>query len=157
MEVACVLIPDSALADPVEAGELTEELLRRLERIGAAVESERAGEAFFALDGLRGIHPHGELPEQIELPEKSCGRSAPKGFPVLRSPSPRLASASQGDRLSDAGAKLSGSVIGPATDRCPRDGPRRSLATAASAQLARRLEQGSRSLLRRGLGADRDR
>jgi hypothetical protein len=54
--VACVLIPDSALADPVLAGELTEGLLRRLERIGAAVESERAGEAFFALDGLRGIH-----------------------------------------------------------------------------------------------------
>jgi protein ImuB len=56
MEVACVLIPDSALSDPVEAGELTEGLLRRLERIGAAVESERAGEAFFVLDGLRGIH-----------------------------------------------------------------------------------------------------
>lgn len=56
MEVACVLIPDSARADPVEAGEMTEGLLRRLERIGAAVESERAGEAFFALDGLRGIH-----------------------------------------------------------------------------------------------------
>lgn len=56
MEVACVLIPDSALADPVGAGELTELLLRRLERIGAAVESERLGEAFFALDGLRGIH-----------------------------------------------------------------------------------------------------
>lgn len=56
MEVACVLIPDSALADPVEAGELTEGLLRRLERIGAAVESERAGEAFFALDGLRGLY-----------------------------------------------------------------------------------------------------
>ena len=56
MEVACVLIPDAALGDPVEAGELTERLLRRLERIGAAVESERAGEAFFALDGLRGLH-----------------------------------------------------------------------------------------------------
>ena len=56
MEVACVLIPESGLADPVEAGELTERLLRRLERIGAAVESERPGEAFFAIDGLRGIH-----------------------------------------------------------------------------------------------------
>jgi protein ImuB len=56
MEVACVLIPDAALADPVEAGELTELLLCRLERIGAAVESDRIGEAFFALDGLRGIH-----------------------------------------------------------------------------------------------------
>ncbi len=30
--------------------------MRRLEAIGAAVESERPGEAFFALDGLRGIH-----------------------------------------------------------------------------------------------------
>jgi protein ImuB len=56
MEVTCVLILDSALADPVGAGELTEKLLRRLERIGAAVESERAGEVFFALNGLRGIH-----------------------------------------------------------------------------------------------------
>ena len=56
MEVACVLIPDAALADPVEAGELTERLLRRLERIGAAVESERPGEAFFVLDGLRGLY-----------------------------------------------------------------------------------------------------
>jgi protein ImuB len=31
-------------------------MVRRLESIGAAVESERAGEAFFAVDGLRGIH-----------------------------------------------------------------------------------------------------
>jgi protein ImuB len=31
-------------------------MVRRLETIGAAVESERAGEAFFALNGLRGIH-----------------------------------------------------------------------------------------------------
>lgn len=56
MEVACVLIPELALADPVGAGELTERLLCRLERIGAAVESERAGEAFFTLDGLRGLY-----------------------------------------------------------------------------------------------------
>lgn len=56
MEIACVLIPEPVLADPVEAAELTEALLRRLEGIGAAVESERAGEAFFALGGLRGIY-----------------------------------------------------------------------------------------------------
>jgi protein ImuB len=56
MEVACVLIPETGLADPVEAGELTERLLRRLERIGAAVESERPGEAFFTLDGLCGLY-----------------------------------------------------------------------------------------------------
>lgn len=45
-----------ALPDPVAAAEATEALVRRLEGIGAAVESERAGEAFFAIDGLRGIH-----------------------------------------------------------------------------------------------------
>jgi protein ImuB len=31
-------------------------MVRALEAIGAAVESERAGEAFFAVDGLRGVH-----------------------------------------------------------------------------------------------------
>ena len=56
MEVACVLIPETGPTDPVEASELTERLLRRLERIGAAVESERPGEAFFTLDGLRGLY-----------------------------------------------------------------------------------------------------
>ncbi len=56
MEVACVLIPDSALSDPVEAAELTERVVRKLEGIGAAVESERVGEAYFALDGLRGLY-----------------------------------------------------------------------------------------------------
>lgn len=74
MEIACVI--DSRLAspvrrghsggagsrrvssfdDPVEAGERTEATVAALQGIGAEVESERAGEAFFALDGLRGIH-----------------------------------------------------------------------------------------------------
>src|SRR4249919_2406136 len=44
------------LPDPVAAAEATEAMVRRLEALGAAVESERAGEAFFALDGLRGLH-----------------------------------------------------------------------------------------------------
>jgi protein ImuB len=73
MEIACVI--DSRLAaparpghsgglgpgratlpDPVAAAEATEAMVRALESIGAAVESERAGEAFFAVDGLRGLH-----------------------------------------------------------------------------------------------------
>jgi len=73
MEIACVI--DNRLAaplrpglaggprpgrtdleDPVAAIEATESMVRALERIGAAVESERPGEAFFALDGLRGLH-----------------------------------------------------------------------------------------------------
>jgi protein ImuB len=73
MELACVidkrlatpLRPDragglrsgrSALADPVELAEETESMASALEALGAAVESERTGEAFFALDGLRGLY-----------------------------------------------------------------------------------------------------
>jgi protein ImuB len=43
-------------ADPGRAADLWEETLRRLEGIGAWVESERSGEAFFEAGGLRGIH-----------------------------------------------------------------------------------------------------
>lgn len=45
-----------SLPDPVEVAERTEAMVRALESIGAAVESERPGEAFFAVDGLRGIY-----------------------------------------------------------------------------------------------------
>lgn len=71
MEIACVI--DKRLAslsrpgrgggprpgrvfDPVAAAEATEAMVRALEEIGAAVESERPGEAFFAVDGLRGLY-----------------------------------------------------------------------------------------------------
>lgn len=83
MEVACVLIPDSALGDPVEAGELTERLLRRLERIGAAVESERVGEAFFALDGLRGLHG-GESAGVLAAARRAVGREVRIGVAPTR-------------------------------------------------------------------------
>src|SRR4051794_23519759 len=61
MEVACVLIPESELRAAGEARRLPredvwEDELRALEGIGAGVESERPGEAFFAVGGLRGIH-----------------------------------------------------------------------------------------------------
>jgi protein ImuB len=44
------------LADPVEAVEATEAAVRALEELGAAVESERPEEAFFAIDGLRDLY-----------------------------------------------------------------------------------------------------
>jgi protein ImuB len=73
MEIACVIDkrlatpprPDRAggprsgradLQDPVTAAEETESTVRALESIGAGVESEQLGEAFFAIDGLRGLH-----------------------------------------------------------------------------------------------------
>jgi protein ImuB len=45
----------ACIVDPVAAAEATEAMVRALEEIGAAVESEQAGEAFFAVDGLRGL------------------------------------------------------------------------------------------------------
>jgi protein ImuB len=73
MELACVIDkclatpprPDRAgglrsgrvdLPDPVELAEGTESMARALEALGAAVESERPGEIFFALDGLGGLY-----------------------------------------------------------------------------------------------------
>ncbi|HEY1286261.1 MAG TPA: hypothetical protein VGF04_09245 [Solirubrobacterales bacterium] len=57
MEIACVLQSETASGEPGAPPEdRWEEVLRALEGIGAAVESERLGEAFFAVDGLRGIH-----------------------------------------------------------------------------------------------------
>ena len=47
-----ILVPP----DPSRAGALWERALRRLEGLGAAVESECAGEAFFRADGLRSLH-----------------------------------------------------------------------------------------------------
>ncbi len=44
------------LHDPVAAAEATESMVRALEALGAEVESERPGEAFFAVDGLRGLY-----------------------------------------------------------------------------------------------------
>jgi protein ImuB len=44
------------VADPLAAAEATEAMVRALEELGAAVESEQAGEAFFAVDGLRGLY-----------------------------------------------------------------------------------------------------
>jgi protein ImuB len=46
----------AVLADPVAAAEATEAAVRALEALGAAVESTRPGEAFFAVDGLRGLY-----------------------------------------------------------------------------------------------------
>src|SRR4051794_22547686 len=45
-----------ALADPVAALEATEAAVRALEELGAAVESQQSGEAFFAVDGLCGLY-----------------------------------------------------------------------------------------------------
>jgi len=47
-----VLLP----ADPLGVEEASEQTVRALEGMGASVESERAGLAYFEADGLRGVH-----------------------------------------------------------------------------------------------------
>jgi protein ImuB len=61
MEMACITVPKAVLATiaaerRIPPEEVWEEELERLEGIGAALESERPGEAFFAIDGLLGMH-----------------------------------------------------------------------------------------------------
>jgi len=69
--------------DPEAAALLWEQALRGLEGIGAAVDSERAGEAFFEVDGLRGLYggPGGALRrarEAIAMPARAA--AAPSRF-----------------------------------------------------------------------------
>ena len=68
-----VLIPP----DPVRAEEAWEERLALLEGIGAAVESQRPGEAFFGLDGLRGLL--GRPERALEGARRAVGRGARLG------------------------------------------------------------------------------
>ena len=121
MEIACVIDkylatpprPDHAggprsgrvdLADPVAAAEATEAMVQALEAIGAAVESERAGEAFFALDGLRGLHG-GSASGVLAAARRGAGRG--KGDRRRADPVPRLsrrrglAAADPGSRSAD--------------------------------------------------------
>jgi protein ImuB len=71
--------PDLALAspDPVRVAEEWEAALRALESVGAAVESERPGLAYFETDGLRGIH--GDDDGAIAAAGRALQRSARVG------------------------------------------------------------------------------
>src|SRR5689334_18579919 len=64
--------------DPDGVRTLWRHALERLERIGAACESDREGEAFFEADGLRGIHG-GELDGVLDAARAAVGRGARLG------------------------------------------------------------------------------
>jgi hypothetical protein len=77
MKIACVIVGESALRDAAEelrrpAEDVWEDELRRLEGIGAALESERPGEAFFAVDGLLGLH--GGEPSRVVAATRRAAR-----------------------------------------------------------------------------------
>ncbi len=71
--------PDPARADAIHEG-----LLTRLESVGAAVESERPGEAFFAAREVERLH--GGLPGVLETARRAAGR-----VPALAAAPTRLA------------------------------------------------------------------
>src|SRR4051794_9272708 len=64
--------------DPDGVRTLWRRALDRLERIGAACESDREGEAFFEADGLRGIHGGG-LDGVLDAAREAMGRGARLG------------------------------------------------------------------------------
>jgi protein ImuB len=64
--------------DPEGVRTLWRRALDRLDRIGAACESDRAGEAFFEGDGLRGIHG-GHLDDVLAAARTAVGRGARLG------------------------------------------------------------------------------
>ena len=80
-------------SDPVGVAERWDRLLERLEGIGAAVESERPGEAFFEVDGLLGIH--GGALEGVIAAAREAARTrvriavAPNRFAALARRRPR--------------------------------------------------------------------
>lgn len=95
-------------ADPDRVAELWDGLLARLEGTGAAVESERPGEAFFAVDGLLGLHggePSGVIAaarEAAAMPVRIA--AAPTRFAAF-------AAAERGPRLPRAVRAVGGEAI----------------------------------------------
>src|SRR6478735_8967125 len=66
------------LPDPVVAEEATEAMVRALEALGAAVESKQPGEAFFAVDGLRGLYG-GEAAGVLAAAQRAVGEELQLG------------------------------------------------------------------------------
>ncbi len=94
-------------ADPVELAERTEATVRALEGIGAGVESERAGEAFFAVGGLRGIHGGTRAGVLAAAREAVAGALGVEGSPRIGVAPTRLAAFA-------AARRRDGTVIHPA-------------------------------------------
>jgi protein ImuB len=97
-------------ADPARAAEVWDRLLLRLEGIGAAVESERAGEAFFSVDGLLGLYG-GEVAGVLAVARDAAG------LPVRIAAAPNrfasLLAADRGQRLPRALLGARGEAVVP--------------------------------------------
>jgi nucleotidyltransferase/DNA polymerase involved in DNA repair len=95
--------------DPERAEAAWEEALVRLEGIGAAVESERAGEAFFALDALRGLW--GGSDGILERARRAIGLPARLSAGPTRLTAVAAALRSRGRRRAPSGATIQGGFV----------------------------------------------
>ena len=95
--------------DPERADAAWEEALVRLEGIGAAVESERAGEAFFALDALRGLW--GGSDGILERARRAIALPARLAAGPTRLAAVAAALRSRGRRRAPSGATIQGGFI----------------------------------------------
>lgn len=88
------ICPDLVLVtpDPTRAGQIWEAVLTRIEAVGAAVESERDGEAFFDATGIERLH--GGLEGVIDAARAKLGSS----FLVAAAPTRLAALALAGDQ-----------------------------------------------------------
>ncbi|MCB0857265.1 MAG: hypothetical protein KDB57_03985 [Solirubrobacterales bacterium] len=102
------ICPELALItpDPARAAQIWEAVLARIESIGASVESERGGEAFFDASGLERLH--GDLEGVIAAVSEKLGPS----FLVAAAPTRLAALALAGERA-DAPDRESGSILPP--------------------------------------------
>jgi protein ImuB len=105
--------------DPDGVRSLWREVLDRLEQIGASVESDRAGEAYFDADGLHGIHG-GDLDGVLRATRRAVDRpgarigAAPSRFAARAAAlaaRPRRRGASPGASALPFGAVPSGSAV----------------------------------------------
>jgi protein ImuB len=122
-------------SDPAAVAELWDGLLERLEGIGAAVESERPGEAFFTVDGLLGIHG-GALDGVIAAARRAA--RMPVRIAVAPNRFAAFAAAGRGARLPRALSGSGGVAV------VPRRALGRFLAPLPAATLTPRLGTGER-------------
>jgi protein ImuB len=98
--------------DPDGVRWLWRRALDRLERIGAACESDREGEAFFEADGLRGIHG-GHLDGVLAAVRTAVGRGARIGCAPGRFSAYAAALRARPRRRPGGGLRGGGAAVGP--------------------------------------------
>ena len=108
--------------DPEGVRSLWHAVLDRLEAIGAAVESDSAGAAFFEADGLHGLHG-GDLAGVLAAAARALGPGARMGAAPCRFAAHAAALQARARRRTSAAGAASGALRGGAAASGPLRGP----------------------------------